>query len=777
MSELSYQPTNPRIRTNISYLVDEQETRPVGVRVVEPPADTRQAIRGNLYAVVELQGETADPAAFTERLLSVIQRTYYTVKGSQSQVLVETLREAENTLKSHNAQNASELQASVIVAALLTNHLLLVSNSTGLGLVTAGRNVDVYPPYTPDRATLESATEATTWDIYRQEMLEGGAFFLGSRRWLDHVALRELAGTVAYLNEENCVEAANALCALRGREVLPGLLILFTPGQPSPAMAAAPTAPSPLRRARLGGLPTALNASPPVHDLPIHQTPPVASTSVVLPRPVPSPNRASVELAQSTSDSPSAATNLATDLVVGAKTGLQRAREFLGNMLPDRIGTERPLLRQPELLSATSTPALAMAPRLPNNTATLAPRPQPFTPPPPTMGSRARLFITLAVLIVVLVPVIVAVAQLGRGANVSADAKLLLDQSEARLASAQQAMDAGDKSNARDLLYQAQGLVNNARGLLVGRSARADDLVVEIQRSLADVLQIQPLYGLVQPLVRFPAEAQPQRLLVIDQDLYVLDSGRQLVLRFSLDLATNKVREADGETIIRQGDTVNNVPVGRLVDITWQAPVPGVQDKPKLLILDRNNHMFGYDQRVEGISVTTFADQSSWRSPTHMQTYLGRLYLLDEGAGQILRYDSNNYQAPAEPWFSTQSQINLGGVQSLAIDGDLWLLYTNGMVLRYQKGEQVPFSLDKSIPPAGEPVDLAVGSGSESLIYLADRAQERILVFDKQGKYLRQLQAAEGNPLRGLSALFVDEVAGKIYILTQSALYEQALPN
>lgn len=771
MSGLTHQLTSPSMHTSINYLADEQESRPVGVRVVEPPPDTRQAIRGNLYAVVTLHGATTDPMAFTERLLSVIQRTYYTVKGSQSQVLVEALREAEAALKTHNEQNTADLQADMIVAALLSNHLSLVSNRSGLGVVTAGRNVDVYPPYTPENATVEPASEAATWDIYRQELADGGAFFLGSRRWLEHVPLRELAGTVAYLNEENCTEAADELSGQRGSEPLPGLLILLTPGQPAPVGSTNSAVPLPLRRARLGGLPTALNATPPVHDLP-----PVATTGV--PPQHRTTNRPSEPLPQAVVEIPPVAATLATELAASAKTSLQRARDFLGNMLPDRISADRPLLRQPELFSATAAPGLATSPRLPNPITAPVPRPQPFTPPPRTMGSRARLFITLAVLILVLVPVIVTVVQFSHGANVNADANILMDQADARLASAQQAMDAGDKSNARDLLYQAQGLVNNARGLLVGRSARADGLVVEIQRSLADVLQIQPLYGLVQPLVRFPADAQPQRLLVIDQDLYVLDSGRQLVQRFSLDLATNKVREPDGETIIRQGDTVNNVAVGRLVDITWQAPVPGVQDKPKLLILDRNNHMFGYDQRVEGISTTTFADQNSWRAPVHMQTYLGRLYLLDEGAGQILRYNSNDYQAPAEPWFSPQSQINLGGVQSLAIDGDIWLLYTNGMVLRYQKGEQVPFSLDKTIPPASEPVDLVVGSGNDSLIYLADRAEDgRILVFDKQGKYLRQLKATEGSPLRGLSGLFVDEVAGKIYILTQSALYEQALPN
>ena len=113
----------------------------------------------------------------------------------------------------------------------------------------------------------------------------------------------------------------------------------------------------------------------------------------------------------------------------------------------------------------------------------------------------------------------------------------------------------------------------------------------------------------------------------------------------------------------------------------------------------------------------------------------------------------------------------------MTIDGDIWLLFSNGMILRYHGGEQVPFSLENSVGLADAPVDMVVGDQGDSLIYLADSAQERILVFDKQGKYQRQLKAAEGNPLRGLSSLFVNEVTNSLFVLTQSALYEHTLPS
>jgi hypothetical protein len=171
------------------------------------------------------------------------------------------------------------------------------------------------------------------------------------------------------------------------------------------------------------------------------------------------------------------------------------------------------------------------------------------------------------------------------------------------------------------------------------------------------------------------------------------------------------------------------------------------------------------------------ADAATWVAPSHLFAFGNRLYLLDQGINQILRYDPANYAQAPEAWFAAQTPVNLSGTQALAIDGDIWLLFADGQVLRYRQGLQVSFLLENSIPLTGAPVDLAVGEASDALLYLADGNEQRILVFDKEGAFQRQLQAAEGDPLRGLSGIFVDEAAGTLYILTRSALYQHALPS
>ncbi len=170
--------------------------------------------------------------------------------------------------------------------------------------------------------------------------------------------------------------------------------------------------------------------------------------------------------------------------------------------------------------------------------------------------------------------------------------------------------------------------------------------------------------------------------------------------------------------------------------------------------------------------------QELWQSTSQIQTYNGRTYIADEGANEIYRYTPGQVGGP-EDWFSDQTLVNLAGTLAMEIDGDIWLLLSSGNILRYRSGpaggEQLPFSLENSVGLAREPVDMYVTTEDRNQIYLADVGDDRILVYDKSGVFEKQLRAPEGDPLQGLSGIYIDEVAERIYILTASSLYSHPL--
>ncbi len=513
------------MHTQIAYLASDQVTRPIGVRVVEPPPDTRQALRDKLFAVVELPGESPEQEAFAERLLSTIQRTYYTVKGTQSHVLREALREAKRSLDlATEAQPETPLRAAIVIAAVMGTRVLIVSNGLGLALITTDDNIDVYPPYRAEAPANEALEPEGGWEIYRQDMPAGGALFISGRRWLQWLSLRDLASTVAYLTAENCADAAAGLLEQANQPALPGLLIVLTPAVAPPPKVAQPATglAAALRRPRPGGLPTALNAAPPVHDLPpTSEAEPLPPEAIAYPTaataPAFTPPASDPDAGPAITDTTNSQPVLKSWLNERLQQSGRQARSLWTALFPEQGAAESAELALPSPQAhdqGFGEPAADSAIEEPTAQAE-SPR---ATLPPRTHGRRARLFVLLAVLLLVLVPTVVAALQWQAGAGGRAEANALLELAEARLASAQTAFDAGDQIGARGLLAEAQGHVDQARILLVGRSARADDLAVQINRELNEVLQIQPLYGLVEPLVRFPSDAQPSRVIVVDQD-------------------------------------------------------------------------------------------------------------------------------------------------------------------------------------------------------------------------------------------------------------------
>jgi hypothetical protein len=812
---------------HIAYLADEQAGAPTGVRIVEPPPDTHQAQRGNFYALVDLQGLAEDAASLTERILSAMQRTYYTSKGTQSQVLTDTMRSAQQLLETEHSQRSQGWQAGVICIGLMSDRLAIAGMGDAFAFVTTDNGgVNVYPP---DR--LSSAAKIddpfALWPLHRQKVESGGALIAGGAEWLEQVSPRILASAAAFVTPANCQDAADGLREQAGVTDIPGLLLVFSwddadasavpaesVGGPSIDPSASPVAPSSTphssgsqpasspgpaglvsasvaQRTRTGGgLPTALNASPPVVAAPAvagagtyqaaGQVPPPASSSSVS---AAAPAGVSPSSMQPTTHVPSVTPQLAAPqspvsapasstanqgvpaiLAAGAVTGLNRARGMFASILPDRNAQPSPNL----LAGQPGSDAF------PISRATAGGKT--FVPPPVASGSRARLFIAIAVILLILVPAVVAGMYWQQGASNRSEAESLLDLSEARLLSAQDALDQEDKVTARALLTEAYDYVLQSEEIL-GRTTRSSDLIDQIRAEQQQVMQITPLYGLTTPLATFPADASPQRVLVIDQDVYVMDSGRGEIIKYRLE-ANGETLADEGQVVLREGEIINGIPVGAMVDVAWQSPIPGYEDKASLLLLDGNDRVFRYNQ-VDGSTLVSFGDPPPWQQAKQLEVFSDRLYVGDEPANQIYRYAPGTYQEPPTPWFQPTTQVRLQGMEAMRIDGDIWLLFGDGKVVRYHAGEQVPFSLDDSVALSADPVDLYVSQAvNDPTLYLADAAEERILFFNKDsGDFQGQFQATEGRPLRGLRSIFIDEVRGTLFVLTNEALYVQRLPR
>ncbi|MBX2999763.1 MAG: hypothetical protein KF893_14685 [Caldilineaceae bacterium] len=769
-----------RYELHLAPFLDSHSTRAPGIHIVEPSADTPQSRRGNLYVLVELMGDSPIRSQALRQLHSTIEDIYYSTAGSVSAILEEAVSAAHEQLRELNLRSpGTDLRAGIICAALINNYLIMASAGPSLAMIATGKRVDQFPPgprhYT---GPLGGETEPQI-TFYRHQIASGDVLFLGESDWILLTTVKTLGGAITTATPENRFEVVDYLRKqINDAEILGLLLIVEDATLPKP------------RPTETRGLPTALGATPPVRTIPpdedlvpsvwdANDAAPAApgrapngnrQTQVVKRKPVnyvevmeadenPAPRRRG----EQRQIGAGIAGAVASVSAWTQQTGKQISA-WMANILPERNAQAQ---EAPDWVGAI--------PALDEEDEESAP-PRAFTPPQRTRGGRTRLFILLAILIPLLTFATVGAVYLQRGAANQADGMKLVDLAEAQLIKAQQALGVNDKSTARSALSEAQRYLNEAVAL-IGVNERIRSLTGRIGAEMQSLLQVRALYSLDFPLHQFPADADPHRVIVFDQDVYVLDTGRQVVEFFRTDPTRTVIQENHG-TILREGDVVEGITVGRLTDIAWQPRIPGFADKASLLILDRNNNIFRYNN-VDEATYLRLAGADQLRGLSQIESYSGRLYLADEQQNQIWRYSPAGigYDQPPDPWFGAQVQTNLAGVVATAIDGDIWMLTEEGMVLRYRQGGQLPFSLDNSAGLTGRMVDLTLGAEAADKLYLADGSQDRILVFDKSGNYIEQFQAAENNALRGLRGLYLDNVTGTLFILTQSSLYAHSLPR
>ena len=256
------------MKVYVSYLVEDEAGRSAGARVVEPPPDTHQAQRGHFYAVADLRDETVDTKILTERLLSAMQRTYYSFKGTQSQVMQATIQQAKQFLLAEFGRSGTQPRMGVICIGLLNDRLAMAGLGDAFAFVTTDTGgVNVYPPDRLDPAAQPAPATPELWPLHRQKIGADTVILAATGRWLEKVSARTLAGTTAYVDAANCQDAVAWLREQANQTDLPGLLLVLDQGPAAPPPPPSTGGGQPLTP-RGSGLPTAVGATPPVTDVP-----------------------------------------------------------------------------------------------------------------------------------------------------------------------------------------------------------------------------------------------------------------------------------------------------------------------------------------------------------------------------------------------------------------------------------------------------------------------------------------------------------------------------
>jgi hypothetical protein len=150
-----------------------------------------------------------------------------------------------------------------------------------------------------------------------------------------------------------------------------------------------------------------------------------------------------------------------------------------------------------------------------------------------------------------------------------------------------------------------------------------------------------------------------------------------------------------------------------------------------------------------------------------IDTYLGNIYLLVPEEEQIYKFwNLPGGYAKAQNWI--KEAVPMTGVVDMAIDGEVWLLDAAGQITRLAAGEQVPFTVSNLSTPFKEPIKIFTQPGLKYL-YILDRGENRIVVLEKSGNFLRQFK---GDVLSGATDLWVSSNEKTLFVLVGAKIYQ-----
>ncbi len=691
------------------------QPRAANVRAVEPAADLSGAQRGNLYVLVEVSGSGGGHAALYRQLLNAAQTAFYEAEGTLPSALVRAVRNAHSALRRANeALPEADWRAGITCAVLHGDELTIAQAGPALILVAHPKTVDMFPDGPEDYTPPLGGEERPDVQLLRTPIEAGSTILIAQSAWLERVAPDRLASATTL---ENATQIVDYLGQLAGDAELSALIVSLT------------------------------SAVPQVHDLPdnpaeIPAAPPVAAT-----RPpataAPALRRRGRNAAVEPEEAPLRADLSASAAEMGVGERRRSTSEAAGGA---------------ELAQTADAPGEASAETSVEEEE--APR-------------RSAWPLILAVVVIPLLIIALVLAMLWwRG---QANDKTFQSYIEAANTAVAEAQAQPDDAAARLSLASAREYLDRASGLHA-----TDPALTDAQGNYDDVMdrlnKVTPLYGVI-PLYQFKGtEHKLDRVVSNGIDLFVLDRGAQVVDHFALSATGDSVTLYPNYVVISKTQQLKDGVVGDLIDIAW-AEAAVTNQRSQLLALDASVGLVGYDSRL-GAARVPVTGRDTWSYPELITSYNGNLYVADTKANQLWRYrpSESGYENDPEPYFAKGKEVDLTGLRSMAIDGNVWLLFADGRLLKFFAGEAQSFELnglpDKLRSPAA-----VVASREGDQLYIADGSNGRILEFSKEGKFQRQFRAAEPAAFTDLRSLYLDEGTRLFYILAGDTLYKADLPQ
>ncbi len=327
----------------------------------------------------------------------------------------------------------------------------------------------------------------------------------------------------------------------------------------------------------------------------------------------------------------------------------------------------------------------------------------------------------------------------------------IFDEIDVKRASAEAAILYGNEPQAVRLISEARRLLNNIEVKEKDFKTRKSELATGLFETYKS---LQKLEEIDQPRVIADLGGQPNGGTVEIKGLggsgdvfYAFDENNTI---YEFDTS-----DASVTPIGNMPETVQNVLIGEDGEIF----VYTSGEQARIYELDADNNSAGE-------VAITFTNPISIKPA--IIPYFSRIYTLDPRERQIFKHQLvGSTYTRGTPWIKDTS-VDLSMATDMAIDGNVWVVTSNGEIMKLTSGVKEDFAIPSLDPPLNNPTSIwtSVDSG---YLYILDPATHRVVILTKDGKIQKQYVSQRWSDLRDMS---INEKDGKIFVLSGNSVFE-----
>lgn len=278
---------------------------------------------------------------------------------------------------------------------------------------------------------------------------------------------------------------------------------------------------------------------------------------------------------------------------------------------------------------------------------------------------------------------------------------------------------------------------------------KAEELEVEIRKALDKIEKITRFYNAT-PVFKLADGAT--HLALLGQNLFGINSEGKIYS------GTAAEKEAALLGSIGQNS-------GQIVDFATQ------ESENKLYIATDKNLVFVLDAEPNTVSELKLSEEEGWENARAIDSYVSNLYVLDRDDNSVMKHTKNDITYSKGSVYINAKKAGLADTVDLAVDGNIYVLSSDGSLKKFSRGTlDANFAL-KNIPGSESKIyepKKVVTNADTTYIYILDSKDSKIVRFNKNGEFVSQYAIDKVN----IDDFVINDKIKKGYILSSGNIYE-----